>query len=613
MASAIEEVIRRCTDPLREDWTLRQEVAQELRSHLEEKYAELRLQGLSPEECEARAVRCFGVPEEIGAGLFRANFHRLRRWAKVRFAIRILTVPAVLAALLLVLNFDVIGGLERLRDLRLFDAIPLPEFLFEAAGWWNAVPPADAVESSSGDLPGLADRIVAGERRAGGRSGFFDVAIRHEPENALYRYEKATVLVSEAVPGITDPGFFRRSAGGVPELSAEARRKLEQAAELYRSALLCSRCTDYAAERNRRDNRRRYPNENFHSAVGRLADAAVFPLPQLAAYRQLGRWIPFYAALLIREGRNGEAKALLDSWRRFAFHQLQDCDTVVGILTLQGILEGWRRNLPPLYAVLGEPEKGEIIIGEIARIIAPVRRWQASVGRSPASQYGGIFSAFCAWNPQETPDAAQLAADRRITYALCDQLVLLCFGGIGLGITLLFGLIRLAEWLCGRREEWLRLSGRQVCRLLCFGILLPLVLCWILTHVDTLSGRDVAVFRNPRVWLQWGCFLIVLPGWFMVYLRRLLEERARSLLPEPEVRRRFRFFPCGWCVSILPLWIFFLLISAAFARWSVERDLSRGMEEVRWNFSGFPTTMEERWTCRMQSAMRQAVSEQESD
>ncbi len=612
MASAIEEVIRRCTESLRGDWNLQQEVAQELRSHLEEKCAELKQQGLSPEECAARAVQCFGAPEEIGAGLFRANFRRLRRWAKVRFAIRILTVPAVLAALLLVLNFDVIGGLERLRDLRLFDAIPLPEFLFEAAGWWNAVPPADAVESSSGDLPGLADRIVAGERRAGGRSGFFDVAIRHEPENALYRYEKAAALVTESVPEIATADFVR-SAAVLPPISQRARRKLELAAELYRSALLCPRCTDYAAERNRRDNRRRYPNENFHSAVGRLADAAVFPLPQLAAYRQLGRWIPFYAALLIREGRNGEAKALLDSWRRFAFHQLQDCDTVVGILTLQGILEGWRRNLPPLYAVLGEPEKGEIIIGEIARIIAPVRRWQASVGRSPASQYGGIFSAFCAWNPQETPDAAQLAADRRITYALCDQLVLLCFGGIGLGITLLFGLIRLAEWLCGRREEWLRLSGRQVCRLLCFGILLPLVLCWILTHVDTLSGRDVAVFRNPRVWLQWGCFLIVLPGWFMIYLRRLLEERARLLLPVSESGRRFRFFQSDWISSILPLWILFLLISTALARCSVDRDLSRGMEEVRWNFSGFPTTMEERWTCRMQSAMRQAVSEQESD
>lgn len=612
MASAIEEVIRRCTDPLREDWTLRQEVAQELRSHLEEKYAELRLQGLSPEECEARAVRCFGVPEEIGAGLFRANFHRLRRWAKVRFAIRILTVPAVLAALLLVLNFDVIGGLERLRDLRLFDAIPLPEFLFEAAGWWNAVPPADAVESSSGDLPGLADRIAAGGRQEDFRPEFFEAAIRREPENALYRYEKAAALVREAVPGIVSPDFGR-STVTLAFISDEARRKLEQAAELYRSALLCSRCTDYAAERNRRDNRRRYPNENFHSAVGRLADAAVFPLPQLAAYRQLGRWIPFYAALLIREGRNGEAKALLDSWRRFAFHQLQDCDTVVGILTLQGILEGWRRNLPPLYAVLGEPEKGEIIIGEIARIIAPVRRWQASVGNLPVLQAGGIFSVFSAWNPQEVADAAQLSADRRITRALGDQLTLLGFGGIGLGITLLFVLLRLAEWLCGRREVWLRLSGRQVCRLLCFGILLPLVLCWMLAHVELFSGRGTAAFRNPFVWLQWGCFLIILPGWFMVYLRRLLEERARSLLPEPEVRRCFRFFPCGWCVSILPLWIFFLLISAAFARWSVERDLSRGMEEVRWNFSGFPTTMEERWTCRMQSAMRQAASEQESD
>ena len=294
--------------------------------------------------------------------------------------------------------------------------------------------------------------------------------------------------------------------------------------------------------------------------------------------------MPFYAALLIREGRVHEAGTLLDSWKRFTVHQLQDCDTVVGVLTLQGILEKWREELPPLYAALGAVGKGRIVADEIARI-----------------------------NPQEVADAAQLSADRRITRALGDQLTLLGFGGIGLGITLLFVLLRLAEWLCGRREVWLRLSGRQVCRLLCFGILLPLVLCWMLAHVELFSGRGTAAFRNPFVRLQWGCFLIVLPGWFMVYLRRLLEERARSLLPEPEVRRCFRFFPCGWCVSILPLWIFFLLISAAFARWSVERDLSRGMEEVRWNFSGFPTTMEERWTCRMQSAMRQAVSEQESD
>lgn len=197
--------------------------------------------------------------------------------------------------------------------------------------------------------------------------------------------------------------------------------------------------------------------------------------------------------------------------------------------------------------------------------------------------------------------------------ALSRLLTLLGFGGIGLGITLLFVLLRLAEWLCGRREVWLRLSGRQVCRLLCFGILLPLVLCWMLAHVELFSGRGTAVFRNPRVWLQWGCFLIVLPGWFMIYLRRLLEERARLLLPVSESGRRFRFFQSDWISSILPLWILFLLISTALARCSVDRDLSRGMEEVRWNFSGFPTTMEERWTCRMQSAMRQAVSEPESD
>lgn len=613
MNAAIEKTVRRCTEPLRGDWTLQQEIAQELRSHLEEKCAELEQQGLTPEECAARAVQCFGAAEEIGAGLFRANFHRLRRWAKVRFAIRILTVPALLAMLFLAVNFDVAAGAARLRELRLLEALPLPEFLFDAAGWWNAVPPARTEESSAEELLWLPDRVAAGGRRGDFRPEFFEAAIRREPENALYRYEKVAALVAEAVPEMTSAGFARGS-GTVPPLSAGARRKLELAAESYRGALLCPRNTDYAAERIRRSNQRRYPDENFHSLVGRLADATVFPLPQLSAYRLLSRWIPFYAERLVREGRTAEAEALLDSWKRFALHQLQDCDTVVGVLALGGILESWQRDLPPLYTALGKPEKGAAAAGAISRMAAPVRRWREEGRRNPVGRvpvlHGGILSVFSAWNPQETPDPAQLAADRRITYALCDQAVLLCFGGIGVGITLLFGLIRLAGRLCGRREEWLRLSGGQVCRLLCFGILLPLLLCWMLTHVEILSGRDAAVFRNPRVYLQWGCFLFVLPVWFLIFLRRLQEERARFLLPVSECGRRFRFFRCGRISSILPLWILFLLISVALARWSVDGDLARGLAEERQVFRGFPTAMEERWTAAMKEAMRQFLFEQ---
>ena len=625
MNAVIEETVRRCTEPLRGDWTLQQEVAQELRSHLEERCAELEQQGLTPEECAARAVQCFGAPEEIGAGLFRANFHRLRRWTKVRLLIRILTIPALAAVLFLAVNFDVAAGAARLRELRLLEALPLPEFLLDPAGFRSAVPPGRAPECSAlrrgetlpEDPAALAGRIAGGCREQLPGPELLDAAIQYEPENALYRYEKAAALAAEAVPGIADTDFLQRSAGVWPELSAGARRKLERAAESYRGALLCPRNTDYAAERNRRHNRRHYPGADFHAAVGRLADAAVFPLPQLAAYRQLGRWIPFYAERLIREGRTAEAEALLDSWKRFALHQLQDCDTVVGVLALGGILVAWQRDLPPLYTALGKPEKGAAAAGTISRMAAPVRRWREEGRRNLSGKvsalHGGILSAFSAWNPQETPDPARLAADRRITYALCDQAVLLCFGGIGVGITLLFGLIRLTEWLRGRRAEWLRLSGGQVCRLLCFGILLPLVLCWMLTHVDGLSGRDAAVFRNPRIWLQWGCFLFVLPVWFLIFLRRLLEERARFLLPVPECGRCFRFFRCGRISSILPLWILFLLISVALARWSVDGDLSRGLAEEHLVFSGFPTAMEERWTAAMKEAMRQAVSEQESD
>ena len=86
--SRIEETLDGCVQPLRRDPEIALDIRRELAGHLEEHLDA----GMSEEE----ALRRFGDPGEIGAGLFQANFKRLKLRAKVRLAVMILAVPACL-------------------------------------------------------------------------------------------------------------------------------------------------------------------------------------------------------------------------------------------------------------------------------------------------------------------------------------------------------------------------------------------------------------------------------------------------------------------------------------------------------------------------------------
>lgn len=89
MDDRIEEVVKRSSEPLKDDWTLEQEVAQELRTHLEDKCAELEGEGNSPEESVKKAIGEFGDPDEIGRGLLGANFRRMKLRGKLKAVLRI--------------------------------------------------------------------------------------------------------------------------------------------------------------------------------------------------------------------------------------------------------------------------------------------------------------------------------------------------------------------------------------------------------------------------------------------------------------------------------------------------------------------------------------------
>lgn len=106
--SRIDETLDGCVQPLQRDPEVALDIRRELAGHLEE-YLDA---GMS----EGEALHRFGDPGEIGAGLFQANFKRLKLRAKVRLAVMILAVPAVIGALFVSINVRFWTGVDQWLD-----------------------------------------------------------------------------------------------------------------------------------------------------------------------------------------------------------------------------------------------------------------------------------------------------------------------------------------------------------------------------------------------------------------------------------------------------------------------------------------------------------------
>jgi len=95
----MDDLLEAATFRFRYDAGLRQEIARELRAHLEDSIAAARADGMDEAQAEDAAVRAFGDPDEIGEKLWQANRRRMRRRAAAMAAVGVVLMPAgILAA-----------------------------------------------------------------------------------------------------------------------------------------------------------------------------------------------------------------------------------------------------------------------------------------------------------------------------------------------------------------------------------------------------------------------------------------------------------------------------------------------------------------------------------
>ena len=222
-------------------------------------------------------------------------------------------------------------------------------------------------------------------------------------------------------------------------------------------------------------------------------------LNYLNRLKEMVRRLLIYAETLHKEGKEAECRAILHSGPRLLRLLLkQDQGYLIEILAFYEL----NRLYLECAEKVGDREaaalyrQGEDFIQQYRKPKPEARN---------ITQHGGI------WSNMMIPGAAmrnsipvrELTPERMIDYLVIDELTLV---GFCVGVLLLWCL-HAAIALC-KRGEPVTFSLKSRLRIIGFGMLLPLVVFLLYTHVDFLSGREFFIRMNwIRLFLGIGLLL----------------------------------------------------------------------------------------------------------
>ncbi len=554
----IDEALDGCVRPLQRDPEVALDVRRELAGHLEEHLAE----GMS----EAEALRRFGDPEEIGAGLFQANFKRLKLRAKIRLAVMILSVPAVIGALFFSINFRFWNSVVQLQDFALLPG-EIPQPLRQIAqtiapifgrkerqlsGGEAVIAYGDRSRGATANLSANAnaqyaiaelyprDRVFRANailsllantgmdmNNRPFRIAEVEKARAFEPGNALYDFLLAALLLEDALefPSSDKERFQIRD-----------RPLLDRAMTIFRTGLRKPYYRSYLREMaEKRDAVLNDGTLDFASGVTRIVRYAQIVLPHLNLYRSLARPLPFYGELLITEGNQPEGELFLDAWKPFVRKFVQDEISLIGLVVAGSIIDSQKS-----FARLPIPEKRQ---QELARAVAPVGRLRASLqhvreNAVPAfTQGAGFFSCMMlAGLPtrSQTQLEIMLEPERRLNYVFANGVMLQFLNTLGCFILCGYAVGMLISLCRGRPGFLLTFSRRDGFRIGLWGILVPLALFFSLMELTPLGGRSFGLNPSnpgafPRLAVETFAFLFLLPVPFLILWRQACRRRGREL------------------------------------------------------------------------------------
>lgn len=619
--NTFDDLIESATRRLRPDPELRQEVARELRGHLEDAADGARARGCAEDDAQQEALRSFGDADALADRLWQANRRRMRLRAVARWAGRIVLVPlTVLVALWLALgtlDFTEFMGLCG----QVGGAAPLsfPHYLNPGLRDHTLRPRAGLSDE---------DRFVNEHRT--GAAGAREI-VDHYPNNTLYRAHRATMRLSHP----NKSGTFSPTdlAEVLAQLDAGERLDPDNAYWNYMKAaahiFLSGAATDeedesFAYTRRWRDGtvkrvygfrlsitdalsfeqgmveyrkglaKPRYDSYNMTFAahilslnkkpttlVGEMAAVAITAgalLPDLARMRQLTRCATARARQLAREGHRDEAEILLRTAPVPASQMAMNSRSLIELMVAANMRQAALREGAVVYEQLGATAKAAKC-RDLAELDQD--RFNSLFGDSAYQRLvldrGAILSGILLPGIRLT-DLAILddvrLAERALVESAALGLVALAFLAVitWVGAAVLFALWRHRKDARGPRLYFV--GWRRLGLVLVVAVAMPLTAYWAFTRLTPFAsvnyGLNVTTIQTLAEMAVAGLTILVLS---IVVGAWAVRARCRAVkLDDPvqlrQTRRRCLIPVLAVCMLTVGL------ISHTYVRWNEYRHIS---------------------------------------
>ncbi len=548
MDSRLEKVVSECTRPLSDDRELELDIAQELRSHLEDKCDELKRKGVPGEKAAEEAVKEFGDSTAISESLYRANLPRFQFRAKLRLAAKILIFPLLLLGLYFALDLRLIQASAEIQDLN-----GLPSHLLKTLSGYlekgKKLTPDEKLIVFGGTSTAKDEMVAESDRQRAiwerfpenrvylanyiktligdSRKDYVISEVRKaigiEPENAAYNYILCGLLLREAL----EPSKTWKK-GDPPEkfYTVRDRRKLDQAMSELKKGMQKPYFHLYIQDMAQERMKILDFKTDYIGQIHRIAFTAGILLQSLSLEREIFRAPPLYANLLLSEGKESEAEFYLDAWKHIIPQFNNDSFTLIDQLVIGACL-----NIQHDYAVR---RKDTQRIKELAIAVEPTNTWRAKSSKTETEmikKHAGILSGMLLPALKEevlTPES--LAPERNLNYSLADSAALALQAVLILLFLLVNAILLSVLYLEGQRPFLIFLPWKTVLKIVLFGLLLPLGIYLLYSRIDFLGGHDCNFLYNMGRFVLGILFFVLAPPLaFGILFWRALKRRGREL------------------------------------------------------------------------------------
>ena len=347
---------------------------------------------------------------------------------------------------------------------------------------------------------------------------------RLDPENGMPYFLKAYTLFKKAVVPEKAPAKQKSGKNTPAEKYIVKDHAVAELALLEYNAGLkkkfASAYTDLAV-------RKKLDNANLKrdplGEMQRLSIAAsCIPIPLLGLEQDLVFRLSALAKESVKKGKVIEANKIVASGKTYILHRLEkESPALINILVYHSLCNVWRDTA------------GEIKNTELLKLYDGVAKefdsWRNSTrpDAGELKKHGGMFTQTLL--PAIKADVAteDYKPERMINYLIIDQYGLMA---LYTQLAIIIGLMALITgvfFLFKRKAQWIQLPVKYYVLLAVAGILLPLAIQLIWTHVDALSGRELnfslnstnlswlakyQVFIAPVYFAILSCILLVKKG-----------------------------------------------------------------------------------------------------